>query len=106
MTYGLNVSEFDKILGVFNKHPEIHSVILYGSRAKGTYKQFSDVDITLVGERLTNSDMYEISFEIDDLLLPYQFDISIFDQLTNQDLIDHINRKGIVIYSKATDNCA
>lgn len=104
MIYGLKESEFDMILGVFNKHPEIQCVILYGSRAKGNFKQFSDVDITLVGDTLTNSIMYKISFEIDDLLLPYQFDISIFKDLTNKDLVEHIKKKGIVIYSKVKEN--
>lgn len=106
MKYGLKESELEMIQDVFNKHPEIKQVILYGSRAKGNYKQFSDVDITLVGDSLTNSILYQVSFEIDDLLLPYQFDISIFDKLSNPDLTDHIRRKGIVIYSKVAENCA
>jgi len=106
MIYGIKESEFDMILDIFNKYPEIQRVILYGSRAKGNYKQFSDVDITLVGDMLTNSIMYKVSFDIDDLLLPYQFDISIFKTLSNQDLIEHIKRKGVVIYSKVVKNVA
>ena len=38
--------------------------------------------------------------EVDDLLLPYQFDLSLFHSLNNKDLIDHIQRRGIVIYNK------
>lgn len=85
-----------------NEH--IERVILYGSRAKGNYKPFSDVDITLVGGLLTHDDLSRIIIAIDDLLLPYQFDISIFHQLKNETLIDHINRRGIVIYEKV-DKC-
>lgn len=39
-------------------------------------------------------------------LLPYQFDISIFKDLTNKDLAEHIKRKGIIIYSKVNENRA
>lgn len=38
--------------------------------------------------------------DIDDLLLPYMFDISIFHNLKNDELIEHINRMGAVVYSK------
>ena len=41
---------------VFAQRPQIEKVILYGSRVKGTYKPFSDIDITLVGnEEIINS---------------------------------------------------
>ncbi|MCD8274965.1 MAG: nucleotidyltransferase domain-containing protein [Alistipes sp.] len=76
-------------------------MILYGSRAKGNYKPFSDVDIVLIGDELTQQDLNRIVLEVDDLLLPYQFDIAIFQNLTNPELIDHIRRRGIVIYDKS-----
>lgn len=44
--------------------------------------------------------------EFDDLLLPCQFDISIFKDLSNKDLVEHIKRKGFVIYSKVNENRA
>ena len=100
MPYGLKDIELEKICHLFAKNERIESVILYGSRAKGTYKPFSDVDITLVGSELTRSDLNHLLLSIDDLLLPYQFDISIFHTLKNPDLIDHIQRGGITTYNK------
>ena len=100
MPYGLKDIELEKIRLLFAKNERIESVILYGSRAKGTYKPFSDVDITLVGSELTRSDLNHLLLSIDDLLLPYQFDISIFHNLKNPDLIDHIQRVGFTIYNK------
>lgn len=99
--YGIKDSEFELLQAVFRKHENIEKVVLYGSRAKGNYKPFSDVDITLFGEKLTRSDLNKIALDIDDLLLPYQFDISIFKSLKNKDLIDHILRVGIVVYELA-----
>ncbi|WP_456088464.1 nucleotidyltransferase domain-containing protein [Parabacteroides sp.] len=102
MKYGLSDTEWNRLETVFNRYPNIERAILYGSRAKGNYKPFSDVDITLVGERLTRSELNRIVLDIDDLLLPYQFDVSIFHRLTNPDLIDHIGRKGIILYQRNT----
>ena len=100
MLYGLNDEERKMLNDLFSKHHKLDAVILYGSRAKGNFRPNSDVDICLVGTQLTKSDMNAIDNEIDDLLLPYFFDISIFHHITNTDLLDHIHRVGIQLYSK------
>ncbi|KIO69757.1 hypothetical protein B4166_0358 [Caldibacillus thermoamylovorans] len=65
----------------------------------GNYKKGSDVDIAIQGEKVTEKTI----FELDDLLnevypLPYFFDIVHFEKLTNQNLIDHIEKNGKVLY--------
>jgi predicted nucleotidyltransferase len=100
MNCGLTDIELSKLHDVFSQYEDIEKVVLYGSRAKGNYKPFSDVDITLAGNTLTHNRCNRLSTDIDDLLLPYQFDISIFHTLKNPDLIDHIKRVGITIYHK------
>ena len=69
-----------------------------GSRAKGTYRPGSDIDLTLKGAGLNLKILNRISNELDELLLPYSFDVSIYSQIENRDLIDHIQRVGVVIY--------
>jgi hypothetical protein len=66
----------------------------------GTYRNGSDIDITLLGENLSNQTIFGIQDEIEELYLPYSFDISIFDRIDNEDLIDHIRRVGKVFYEK------
>jgi predicted nucleotidyltransferase len=100
MNCGLTDIELKKLNNIFSKYVNIEGVVLYGSRAKGNYKSFSDVDITLTGDKITHWQRNQISMDIDDLLLPYQFDISIFYSLSNPDLIEHIKRVGINIYQK------
>ena len=99
--YGLTDKETAIMDSLFAKTPHLDSVILYGSRAKGNYRKYSDVDITLTGNGLTLSDQ----FKLEDLLyesdLPYFFDVSILPQITNPDLIDHIKRRGITIWNKS-----
>ena len=100
MRYGLKDTDIDKINGVFASYREVEEVVLYGSRAKGNFKKGSDIDLTMKGTNLNLKILNKISHEIDDLLLPYIVDLSIFNTIENRDLIDHINRVGIIFYKK------
>lgn len=102
MNFGLSTKDIKKIHSVFSKHVHITSAILYGSRAKGNYKQGSDIDLTLKGDNLTLQLLNTVSDELDDLLLPYKFDLSIFSTLQNQDIIDHIERVGVEFYNSTS----
>jgi nucleotidyltransferase substrate binding protein (TIGR01987 family) len=98
--FGLKEEIIEKICGVFRMFSEIEKVIIYGSRAKGNYKNGSDIDITLVGENLDFDIITKLDLQLDELYLPYSFDISIFDRIKNPDLVEHIERVGIAIYVK------
>ncbi len=98
--YGLSDKEFDEMTAIFGKFKNLEKVILYGSRAKGNYKKFSDVDITLEGDNLTLADLFQIQDLLYESDLPYMYDVSIFSSITNPDLIDHIRRRGVVIWER------
>lgn len=98
--YGLKEATINKIIAVFKIHIEVEQAILYGSRAKGNYSNGSDIDLTLLGEDLSYSLLNRIETEIDDLLLPYSVDLSLYAQIDNQDLVTHIQRVGKVFYRK------
>ncbi len=98
MKFGLKESAIAQIQGVFSQYPQVEKAVLYGSRAKGNYKNGSDIDLTLEGKGLTLSILHKIDNDLDDLLLPYTFDLSIFDHIDSADLIAHIQRVGIVFY--------
>lgn len=100
MKYGLSDSAIQKLHSVFAKHPEVAKVLLYGSRAKGNFKNGSDIDLTMIGDDLNDEILYKILDEIDDLLLPHEVDLSIFKQLIKPEFIDHIERVGAVFYQK------
>ena len=86
--YGIEEEEWERVFSVFSHFPHIKRAILFGSRAKGTNKPFSDVDIALTGETLS----------LDDLLLPYEVDFCIYKDLKNAELKGHIDRRGIEVY--------
>ena len=96
---GLKPRTVEAINGVFTRHPEVERAILYGSRAKGNYRNGSDIDLTLDGPDLNLGLLFSIENELDDLLLPYKIDLSIRRHISNPDLLDHINRVGKVFYS-------
>ena len=96
--YGLKESTITAIQSVFKKYPEIEQALLYGSRAKGTHRKGSDIDLTLVGNELTYFLLNRIETDIDDLLLPYTVDLSLYSHIDNADLLDHIHRVGKLFY--------
>jgi uncharacterized protein len=99
--FGLKETAIAKIKGVLVRYPEIEKAVLYGSRAKGSYRNGSDIDLTLMGDGLTHNQLLRIETEIDDLLLPYKMDLSLHRQIENPSLLEHIARVGITFYQGA-----
>ena len=100
---GLSSDIIDKLCSVFERFSQINSVILYGSRAKGTSKMGSDIDLTVVlnpSIKPTLNLRHQISMALGDLNLIYFIDLSLFEEIENGDLIEHIDRVGSTIYEK------
>jgi predicted nucleotidyltransferase len=101
MKYGLPDAAIQKICAVLGRYPQVKRAILYGSRAKGSHKNGSDIDLTLRGGAdLTLPVLYKIVDELDDLLLPYTIDLSIFNDIGDPDVIAHIQRVGVTFYER------
>ena len=99
--FGLSETDIGKICAVFAAHPEIEQAILYGSRAKGNFTVGSDIDLTLHGgPELTQDVLYAVIQALDDLLLPYTIDLSLFSTLRDPDFVEHIGRVGEVVYQR------
>ena len=95
---GLSLSVQNKLSELFAKKPFIEQVVLYGSRAKGNFKSGSDIDLTIKSSSMQINDLLKIENEIDDLLLPYKVDLSIYSLIDNENLKDHIARLGKVFF--------
>lgn len=100
LPHELSADTVAKIREVLSRFPEVEKAVLYGSRAKGNARPGSDIDLTLFGSRLNQRKVGQIDDALDDLLLPYRFDLSIFDRITHSDLLDHIRRVGVALYEK------
>lgn len=97
--FGLTQIDCEKIRTVLSRNKNVEQVIVYGSRAKGNHKAGSDIDLTILGE-VTWQELNKLESDLDELCLPYQFDLSLFNQIDNLDLIDHIDKVGKVFYQK------
>ena len=100
MNHGLTENTVARMQSGLAHFPQIEKAILYGSRALGTYRTGSDIDLTLCGSALNDSLLSQISQILDDLLLPYKMDLSLMASLTHPQLLDHIHRVGVVFYEK------
>lgn len=94
---GLSAREVLLMTGVLRRHPEVTSAKLFGSRAKGTHAPHSDVDVAVWGE-VNDIQAEAIGAELDELPLPYRFEVKPFACIRLQALRDHIERVGIPLY--------
>lgn len=100
MKFGLDDDVLQKIRVVFSMHPGIQRVVMYGSRALGTFKVGSDIDLTIIDSAVDLSTLLKIENQLDDLLLPYKIDLSIFEKIENENLKSHIRRVGVNFYRR------
>ena len=97
--FGLSKRNTERLQQVFVTYPEVQEVWLYGSRAKGNATEGSDIDLSLKGSQLTHRHQLQISEAIENLLLPYRVDLSIYDSLPIS-LKEHIQRVGQLFFRK------
>lgn len=83
------------------RFPEVERALLFGSRAKGTHKPGSDIDLALIGQGLDWRKLGQIDDALDDLLLPYRFSLVELSERTDADLAAQIHRLGQAFYNRA-----
>ena len=97
---GLPQSAIDRIRTLFDACPAVERALIYGSRAKGNYRLGSDIDLVLEGRQLDDSQVLALETQLDDLLLPYQIDLSRLAAIQDEALLEHIQRAGRVFYQR------
>lgn len=95
MIGGIEEHHWQQIRAVFHQHPNITDVILYGSRAKGNFRNGSDIDIAIKGTDIQFKQLTTIDMDYEDLYLPWAMDVRVYDTIRNAALKDHIDRVGI-----------
>jgi predicted nucleotidyltransferase len=100
MKYGIPVNELEKVVGTISRESRVGGIILYGSRAKKTFRLGSDIDLCLEAPGLDSPTLLRIENELDDLLLPWRIEIAIRDRIDDPDLLEHIARVGKTLYRR------
>jgi len=97
--FGLPAKILTEIKEVLHMYPGINSAKIFGSRAKGNHKRYSDVDIALYAEADQNLTA-NVKDALDDLDAIYNFDVILYNEITNEDIKSHIDRIGVEFFIK------
>jgi predicted nucleotidyltransferase len=93
----LNQLIINQIISILKQNKKVIKVILFGSRAKGTAKTGSDIDLALVGEEITFRDLCQLGVKLETLDLPNKIDLVDYNSITNLELKSHIDRVGVIL---------
>jgi predicted nucleotidyltransferase len=96
---GLSSGELNDLCRVLQGFPSVQEAVLFGSRAKGTFRTGSDVDLAVKG--CSDSDVVLLSAALnEETAFPYFFDVVAHEKISSQDLLDHIARVGVTVFSR------
>lgn len=98
--HGLSDKTVHQIRDVLTGFTEVEKAVLFGSRAKGTHKPGSDIDLALAGTGISWRTVGRIDTALDDLPLPYSFSLIILDGKTDPEVAAHIQRVGIPLFER------
>lgn len=96
--FGLPERTINELIEYFNTKPEIEKVMIYGSRAKGTFHNGSDIDFAIWTD--AHDKITTIIDELDELPTPYKFDVTDFKTLTHEGMINSITNDGILFFER------
>jgi predicted nucleotidyltransferase len=102
-SFGLKDSEQEMIRAVLRQHAEVVEAKIFGSRAKGNFQPNSDIDLALWGN-IPVSTIAMIAGELEELPLPYTFDVQAYDAILHQPLREHIDRVGKSFYARTEES--
>lgn len=85
-----------KDISTFARKCEVQKVILFGSRARGTHTEKSDIDIAVSGGDF-DAFYWEIKENVHSLLT---FDIIDLDSGASEELTREIEKDGVIIYEE------
>jgi uncharacterized protein len=102
-TYGLTKTDLDAMVSILKNKSQIDEVVLFGSRAKGTQSNGSDIDIALKGHKLVLDELLELYLELESLGLPYKIDLVQYYQIKEPALTEHIDGVGKTLFKRQTE---
>ncbi len=92
---GFKDAQIKRILTALRRNAKIREIVLFGSRAKGNYQKGSDIDIAVSADGLSIGELLHLKSELDDLMLPYNIDLVVYEDIRNRNLREHIDRVGL-----------
>ncbi|MEE9368754.1 MAG: nucleotidyltransferase domain-containing protein [Pontiella sp.] len=104
---GLVENDVQVLIEMLKRFPHVEQAIVFGSRAKGTFKTGSDVDLALRGELLSFEEASRIAYLLnEETSMPYTFDVLQYETIKSPELVEHIDRVGVVVFQKHASECS
>ena len=92
--FGISEKSYQLIKRILLVFPEISTVKIFGSRALGNFKNGSDIDLALVGDKIEEEHIKELNALFLGSSIPYKIDLIHYNTITNDDLKKHIDDFG------------
>ena len=100
MPHGISDRIINRLVETAIRHPEVEALWLYGSRARGDYRHYSDIDIVVVAPTLLHGRFGRIFCDFDDLPIVYPMDILFWGRTEKAALREEILADHKVLYSR------
>lgn len=97
--FGLSDQAIGLIREVFEKEPRISRVVIFGSRAMGNFHDSSDIDLALEGN-IDQVLLGHVMLELDQLPMPYLFDVKDYADISYAPLKTHIDEYGKILFER------
>lgn len=98
--YGIADKSFLLIISAIKRYPEVDEVIIFGSRATGSCRQGSDIDLAIKGENCNRHIAIDLKSHLnEELPIPYKVDVVSYNDIRNLALKDQIDKNGQLFFS-------
>lgn len=87
--YGLS-EEIIETLKTIEKNNNV-KIYIFGSRARGDYKEYSDIDICIT-EEVDQKKRYKIMDDVDKIMTHHKIDLIFIQDVKNEEFIKNIDR--------------
>ena len=98
--YGINDKNIEILNAFFKQYDKIEEVMIFGSRATNLYTEYSDIDFAIKGRDIDFKFIQHLSSELDELPMPYTFDVIDYNSIDNEKLLYNIDKFGKIFYKK------
>jgi len=101
----MNIDQtLDDITKIILSYKKPEKIVLYGSRSRMQATEQSDIDLAVMAESWTPTDLNLVKNKLDEeVITPLKFDLVLFHQLNNETLKKNILEEGKVLYDSAAD---
>ena len=92
--FGIDAETLRRLSEILLSDQKVSKALIFGSRSKGDFQKGSDIDIALSGSKISIEDILSMKIRLEQLMLPYTVDLIRFENISNQELKEHIKRVG------------